>query len=87
MLKSYGVTRKVDHLGRITIPVGIRKALHVKEFDSVEMFVDGEDFVLRKYKEHCVFCSNREDLLDFKEKKICPDCKENIIGKLILKII
>jgi transcriptional pleiotropic regulator of transition state genes len=46
------------------------------------MFVNGDEVILRKYKEHCVFCDNTESLITFKNKKLCPDCKEVLTGKL-----
>lgn len=74
MLKTTGVVRKVDVLGRIVIPMEIRQAYDIKETDSLEIFVDDGRIVLRKYEPACIFCKNAENLISYKRKKICINC-------------
>ena len=73
-MKTPGMIRKMDELGRIVIPQGIRKALEMQSGDSVELCMEGDRLVIRKYTSTCVFCGSREQLLRFEEKHICQDC-------------
>lgn len=73
-MKTPGMIRKIDELGRIVIPQGIRKALEIQSGDSVELCMEGDQLVIRKYTSTCVFCGSREQLLRFEEKHICQDC-------------
>ena len=73
-MKSTGIVRKVDELGRIVLPIEMRRTLDIAEKDSLEIFADGDGIVLRKYHPACVFCDNTKDVVSFKGKKVCPDC-------------
>jgi len=77
-MKSTGVVRKVDELGRIVIPVEIRRIQNIEVKDPLEIYVDGEKIILVKHDIKCVFCSDTEDLIDYIGKKICPKCFEEI---------
>ena len=77
-MKATGIVRKIDELGRITIPVETRRALGLEEKDSVEFFVDGENIVLKKYQPSCIFCSSMEDITEFKGKKVCAKCRKEL---------
>lgn len=74
MLKSTGIVRKVDELGRVVIPIELRRTHSIDERDSVEIFVDGDQIVLRKYEPACVFCGNASDVARFKGKNVCRSC-------------
>lgn len=74
MLKSTGVVRKVDELGRVVLPVELRRTLGIAEKDPIEIFVDEEKIVLKKYQPACIFCSNAEITVLFKGKIICKEC-------------
>lgn len=74
MLKSIGVVRKLDSLGRIVIPMEVRQANDIKHNDPIEIFTDDEKIVLRKYEPACIFCNNAENLISYKGKKICINC-------------
>ncbi len=76
MMKSTGIVRRVDDLGRIVIPIELRRTLRIDEKDALEIYVDGERIVLKKYEPACVFCGNAEDIRSFKEKNICRACLE-----------
>lgn len=73
-MKSTGIVRKVDDLGRIVIPKELRKTLNISERDSLEIFVDGEQIILRKYEPACIFCGSASDVINYKGKNICKKC-------------
>lgn len=77
-MKSTGIVRKLDELGRIVIPKEIRKKLEISQKDSIEIFIDGRSIVLKKFESGCIFCSNSKDLILFKDKLICKNCVKNI---------
>ena len=60
-MKSTGIVRKVDELGRIVLPIELRRTLGIEEKDRIEIFVDGESIILRKYQPACIFCDNAKD--------------------------
>lgn len=73
-MKSTGIVRKVDELGRIVLPIEMRRTLDIEEKDALEIYVDGESIILRKYQPTCIFCDNARGVGSFKGKNICPDC-------------
>lgn len=78
MIKPTGITRKVDELGRIVIPMELRNRLNISEKDPLEIFVDGSSIVLKKINSNCVFCGSDKNLLSFNNKLICSNCKTKI---------
>lgn len=81
-MKSTGIVRKVDELGRIVLPIELRRTLGIEEKDRIEIFVDGESIILRKYQPACIFCDNAKDIINYKCKNICPDCIRAMNEKL-----
>lgn len=81
-MKSTGIVRKVDELGRIVLPIELRRTLGIEEQDRIEIFVDGESIILRKYQPACIFCDNAKDIINYKGKNICPDCIRAMNEKL-----
>ena len=81
-MKSTGIVRKVDELGRIVLPIELRRTLGIEEKDRIEIFVDGESIILRKYQPACIFCDNAKDIINYKGKNICPDCIRAMHEKL-----
>lgn len=81
-MKSTGIVRKVDELGRIVLPIELRRTLSIEEKDRIEIFVDGESIILRKYQPACIFCDNAKDIINYKGKNICPDCIRAMSEKL-----
>ncbi len=77
-MKSTGITRKVDELGRIVLPIELRRTLDIAEKDPIEIYVDGNSIVLKKYELSCVFCGNPENLTTYKEKCICSACMSHV---------
>ena len=74
MLKSTGVVRKVDELGRIVIPIELRRTMGIEEKDALEIYVDSEKIILKKYEPACIFCGNAEEVLNYKGKNLCRNC-------------
>lgn len=77
-LKSTGIVRKVDELGRVVIPIELRRTLNIAEKDALEIYVDGEHIILKKYEPACIFCGNARDVINYKGKNICPDCAKEL---------
>lgn len=75
-MKSTGIVRKVDELGRVVIPIELRRTLDIEEKDALEIYVDADKIILRKYEPACVFCGNAMDVENFKGKKVCKSCLE-----------
>jgi transcriptional pleiotropic regulator of transition state genes len=73
-MKSTGIVRKVDELGRIVLPIELRRTLDIAVKDSLEIYVDGNSIVLKKYEPACVFCNDAKNVLNYKGKNICPNC-------------
>ena len=73
-MKSTGIVRKVDELGRIVLPIEMRRTLDIEEKDALEIYVEGSSVILKKYKPSCIFCDTTKDIVVFKGKNICPKC-------------
>ena len=83
MLKSTGVVRKVDELGRIVIPIELRRTMGIEEKDALEIYVDSEKIILKKYEPACIFCDNAEDVVNYKGKNICKSCLTQISKQVV----
>lgn len=81
-MKSTGIVRKVDELGRIVLPIELRRTLDIAERDALEIFVDGDNIILHKYHPACIFCDNTRNMISYKGKNICPDCIKKLNGKV-----
>ena len=77
-MKSTGIVRKVDELGRIVLPIEMRRTLDIEEKDALEMYVEGSSVILKKYKPSCIFCDTTKDIVVFKGKNICPKCLKEL---------
>lgn len=73
-MKATGITRKIDELGRIVLPIELRRSLEIGEKDALEIYVEDDKIILRKYKSSCVFCGNEDNIIEFNGKNICADC-------------
>lgn len=73
-MKSTGIVRRVDELGRIVLPIELRRTLDINEKDALEIYVDGATVILKKYEPACIFCSNARDVVNYKGKLICKEC-------------
>lgn len=77
-MKSTGVIRRVDELGRVVIPIELRTQLGISEKDPMEIYVDGSSIILRKYEPNCIFCGSSKKLVNFEGKPICNKCANAI---------
>ncbi|HHU30167.1 MAG TPA: AbrB/MazE/SpoVT family DNA-binding domain-containing protein [Firmicutes bacterium] len=80
-MKATGIVRKVDELGRVVIPVELRRMLGINIKDGLEIFVDRENIILRKYEPACIFCHSAENIISHQGKNICSSCVEEINQK------
>lgn len=80
-MKATGVVRKVDELGRVVLPVELRRNLGIEEKDPMEIFVDNGKIILKKYERACIFCGEAEGVTNYKGKPVCPSCAAGM-GKL-----
>lgn len=77
-MKSTGIVRRIDELGRIVLPIELRRTLDIEIKDPMEIYLDGDKIILKKHYDACVFCGKREDLTEYLGKHICGECKNNI---------
>ncbi len=75
-MKSTGIVRKVDELGRVVIPIELRRTLGIEEKDALEIYVDQDRIILRKYEPSCAYinCGNADNVTKFKGRNICSTC-------------
>lgn len=81
-MKSTGMVRKVDELGRIVLPIEMRRTLGISERDPVEICTEADSIILRKYQAACVFCNSSKNVLSCEGKNICADCLKDIKSNL-----
>lgn len=79
-MKSTGIVRKVDELGRIVLPIELRRTLDIAEKDSLEIYMDGASIILKKYQPACIFCDGSQDVVLFHNKLVCANCLKEIRG-------
>ncbi len=77
-MKSTGIVRKIDALGRIVIPKETRLILGIEENDKLEIFTDGDSLIFRKFEPACTFCGSEKDTVVYEEKIICRRCLEKL---------
>ena len=77
-MKSTGITRNIDELGRIVLPITIRQHLGLEKHDPVEIFMEGDLIILQKYQPTCIFCDNDSEITFYNGKRICARCLDNI---------
>ncbi len=77
-MKSTGMVRKVDELGRIVLPAEIRQSMDIQVKDALEIFTENDRIILQKYHPSCIFCNNVDDVVFFSDKRICRTCLEKL---------
>lgn len=81
---STGIVRTVDRVGRFVIPMELRKHLNIADAeDSLEIFVDDEKIILKKYSPSCIFCKSLDDIIEYNGHKICKDCVKKLYARAI----
>ena len=73
-MKSTGIVRKMDDLGRVVIPIELRRTLEIAEKDPLEIYVDGNMIILKKNEPACIFCGDAKDVVTYKGRNICANC-------------
>ena len=77
-MKSTGMVRKVDELGRIVLPAEIRQSMDINVRDALVIFTDEGRIILQKYQPACIFCNNADNVIYFNNKRICRECLEQL---------
>lgn len=77
-MKGTGIIRRVDDLGRIVIPSELRNKFGIGESDPIEIFVDGNNIILKKDEPNCIFCGSFKRLIKYEEKQICSNCLKKL---------
>ena len=80
-MKATGIIRKVDDLGRIVLPIELRRTLDIMERDELEIYMEDDHIVLRKYEPACIFCGDADDVIYYNGKRICAKCLNNLKTK------
>ena len=78
IMKSTGIVRRIDGLGRVVLPIELRRVFDLDIGDSVEIYTEEDKIILRKFQRSCVFCGSSEDLVEHKGKTICSKCLEEL---------
>ena len=77
-MKSSGIIRKVDELGRIVLPIELSRTLDIAERDELEIYMEQDRIILQKYEPSCIFCASSRDLVRYRGKNICQECIGNM---------
>ena len=81
-MKSTGIVRKVDELGRVVLPIELRRNMGIEIKDSLEIFVDDNMIVLKKYEPACIFCQSADEVQNYKGKLVCSECVKKMVENL-----
>ena len=73
-MKSTGIIRKVDDLGRIVLPIELRRVLDISERDELEIYMENDRIILQKFEPACLFCGSSRNLITYSAKNVCQDC-------------
>ena len=80
-MKSTGIVRHIDELGRIVVPKELRKKLGIANTDPVEIYCEEDKIILKKYNPVCHFCGSTTNLVEYKEKNVCAACINDLKSK------
>ena len=80
-MKSTGVVRQLDSLGRIVLPIVLRRTMDINFKDMIEIFVEDDRIVLKKYHPACIFCGDARNVVTFKDKLVCQNCMDELSAK------
>ena len=83
-MKSTGIVRKLDELGRIVLPIELRRIFDLEEKDPLEIYVDGDCIILKKYAPACLFCNKTDDVVIYQNKNVCTCCIKELQKMTIL---
>ena len=77
-MKSTGIIRKVDDLGRIVLPIELRRTLDIAERDELEIYMESDRIILQKFEPACIFCDSSDALVSYRGKNVCQECIHNM---------
>lgn len=77
-MKSTGIVRKIDELGRVVLPIELRRTYDLAVRDSIEIYTEDDKIILKKFQRSCIFCGESEDLIEYKGKTVCAKCAQEI---------
>ena len=77
-MKSTGIVRKIDELGRVVLPIELRRTYDLAVKDAIEIYTEDDKIILKKFQKSCIFCGETEDLIDYKGKTLCSKCLEEL---------
>jgi len=77
-MKKTSIVRQIDHLGRFVIPKEIRKKYDIQDLDELEIFTEDDRIIIQKYQPSCLFCGNSDFIIEFRGKKICRNCIDEV---------
>ncbi len=80
-VKATGIVRKIDELGRLVLPKELRNTFQIQHDDPIEIYVEDDCIILKKYQPTCIFCGSAEDLTEFNDKRVCTRCIEGLKPK------
>jgi len=78
VMNDTGIVRRVDDLGRIVIPMELRRTLGINVKDPISILVDGDKIILQKHHDTCSICGNTEGVVEVKGRAVCADCVKTI---------
>ena len=79
-MKSTGIVRQIDNVGRIVIPKELRKVLDMPNGTPIEIYTEGDSIILHKYQNKCEFCGSTDNVTEFRDKVVCSDCVNELKG-------
>jgi len=77
-VKTTGIVRRVDELGRIVLPIELRRSLDIEQRDPLEICLEGDRIILRKYESSCLFCGAASNVISYKGKLVCRTCVRDL---------
>ena len=77
-MKATGIVRKVDELGRIVLPIELRRTLGIDVKDPLEIYVHEDQIILKKYQPACIFCGSGDDVHRIHDKNVCQSCIDEL---------
>lgn len=80
-MKATGIVRRLDDLGRIVLPIELRRTLNLEIKDPVEIFTENDCVILKKFEPTCIFCGSSKEVTDFKGKTVCASCLKELKGE------
>ena len=80
-MTSTGIVRRIDSVGRFVLPIELRRTLEIADNDSLEIFIEDNTIILKKYHPACIFCGNARDVSTYKGKNICPACLQELADR------